>query len=169
MLVMTRTSPDEHLAEWLLDRDGDLYGDERERVRWYEAIAVTSSVQSITIPWALAVAVWVADGKAAASALLAVAVAFYLPLFWSSLYVQRHGVRVYGKKWTTKRLITTVLFVVPYALFFIGRLDSYTGLGGDFARGAWFGAVIGLAAAAVGIQARRRREAARESTPEDLD
>jgi hypothetical protein len=40
-----------------LDFDGDLYGDERERLRWYEGIATAASLQWLAIPWVAAILV----------------------------------------------------------------------------------------------------------------
>lgn len=163
------TGRDPRWVEWLLDRDGDIYGDERERIRWYEAIAVASSLQTFGVPWALAVTVWITDSRAVAGALLAVALTFYLPLMWTASYVQRRGVRVYGKAMTAKRIVTTALFVVPYGLFFLGILDAFAGLGSSAATGAWIGGAVGLVVALVTARVHKRRAALRESTPEDLD
>ena len=48
---MTTTVLD-RVVRWNLDINGDSYGDERERFRWYEGIAAAFSVQSLLVPWA---------------------------------------------------------------------------------------------------------------------
>ena len=48
----------DRVVRWNLDVDGDLYGDERERYRWYEGIATAASLQWLIIPWAAAIMVW---------------------------------------------------------------------------------------------------------------
>ena len=63
---------------WMLDADGDLYGDEQERLRWYEGTAAASGVQSIVFPWVLAAVTWW-QGRAAGPAVLALGFAFLLP------------------------------------------------------------------------------------------
>ncbi|GAA2621869.1 hypothetical protein [Paractinoplanes durhamensis] len=57
----------DRVVRWNLDLDGDLYGDERERLRWYEGIATAASLQSILIPWSAAVMVWPLGKPAALS------------------------------------------------------------------------------------------------------
>ena len=42
----------DRVVRWSLDSDGDFYGDERERLRWYEGIATAASLQWLAIPWA---------------------------------------------------------------------------------------------------------------------
>ncbi|MFN8075149.1 MAG: hypothetical protein U0Q15_06975 [Kineosporiaceae bacterium] len=166
---MTTTTGDGRIAAWLLDRDGDLYGDERERIRWYEGTVVASSIQGLAVPWALAVGVWAHPDKGTAGVLLAVAIAFYLPLIWTAAWAQRHGVRVFNKTWTSKRLISTIAFVVPYVMFFIGVLRALSGLSGDTALGSWIGAGLGILGGLLAVAVQKRRESRRETSLEDVD
>ena len=55
---MATTSLVERFFRWNLDLDGDFYGDERERYRWYEGTAIAASVQGMAVPWSAAVMVW---------------------------------------------------------------------------------------------------------------
>ena len=47
----------DRVVHWHLDFDGDIYGDEREHLRWCEGMATAASLQWLAIPWAAAVLV----------------------------------------------------------------------------------------------------------------
>jgi hypothetical protein len=152
----------DRVVHWNLDLDGDIYGDERERYRWYEGIATASSLQALLIPWAAAIMVWPL-GKSSVLPLAVVLVLFYVPMVLCALYVRRRRVDTSPRSWSAKRIFLTVAGGTPLAVFFIGSLYVYDPEGSTW-RGAVFGAILGatggFAAQVVESRRRRRREAA---------
>lgn len=160
---MTTTMLD-RVVRWNLDLDGnnDIYGDERERLRWYEGIATAASLQWLAIPWASAVTVWVL-GRDAVVPLTVVLVALIVPMIVCSVYVQRRRVVTDVRAWSRKRILLQVLSGVPYVAFFYGALYAYrdpdsSTLTGAIVGGA-FGAVVGVVATVIGTRRKRRQEA----------
>lgn len=154
----------ERVVRWNLDLDGagDIYGDERERLRWYEGIATAASLQWLAIPWAAAIIVWPL-GKASVVPLAVVLVALVLPMFVCTVYVQRSRVVTDVRAWTTKRVLLHAAAGLPYVIFFYGALYSYDGSDSSTLRGAIvggaFGAVGGIVATVIGTRRKRRQEA----------
>src|SRR3954463_3830834 len=97
------TSVLDRVVQWNLDYNGDLYGDERERYRWYEGIATAAQLQSILVPWAAAVAIWPL-GEPAVTPLAIVLVAFWLPALLGTLYVRARQVETAPRSWSSKRV-----------------------------------------------------------------
>ncbi|GAB1642040.1 hypothetical protein [Krasilnikovia sp. MM14-A1259] len=145
------------IARWALDFDGDMYGDERERLHWYEGIATAAGLQWMAVPWAGAVMVWV-GGRQAVVPLTVVLVALYLPMLLCLTYVSRRRVDTAARSWPLKRIVVTTLYGLPYPVFMAGALKPYS-TDGDLIRGAGVGALVGgvLAVAVLAIQTRRRR------------
>ncbi|MEU8813868.1 hypothetical protein [Actinoplanes sp. NPDC048796] len=152
----------DRVVHWNLDLDGDLYGDERERYRWYEGIATAASLQWLAIPWAAAIMVWPL-GKPAVLPLAVVMVLLYVPMMLSTLYVRHRRVDTTPRSWSAKRVFLTVVNGAPAAVFLIGSLYVYDPEGAMW-RGAVFGGAFGAVATAVAqlleTRRRRRREAA---------
>ncbi len=97
----------DRLVAWILDPDGVMYGDERERLRYYESSTVVASLHAVLVPWAL-VACALLGGRAVAGVVLAIALVFVLPLLVGSAYVQRRRVR------TTPTRVTVFLSLSPF-------------------------------------------------------
>lgn len=156
-----RRSRLQRFADWTLDHDGTMYGDERERLRWYEAIAVTASVQAFLVAWTLAILVWV-GGRPVAPYLLAVFAAFVLPTLISSTYVQRRQVQA-PERPDRKFVLVAVALNLPYLVFVLGAARAY--LEGRAFTGSVVGAVVGGLGAwaifrgAAWLLSRRRRSA----------
>ncbi len=153
----------DRVVRWNLDLDGDgtIYGDERERLRWYEGIATAASLQWLAIPWAAALLVWPL-GRPSVLPLAVVLVALVIPMAMCAIYVRRRRVDTEVHAWTAKRVVWGVLGSLPYVVFVIGSLyalqpDSSTWLGAIF--GAVLGGAIGIVAAVLGVRRRRRQEA----------
>ncbi len=156
----TTTGPLDRFADWILDRDGDLYGDEQERLRWYEAITIAANAQWALVPWAVAIGVLV-GGRPAVPAVMIVMGVFYLPILLANSYVYRHRVRTQPERWSRKRWILAVASGFPYlgialALAVVYHASSSTLLGG------LVGGAVGAGAAVLGLRARRRKQQAFE-------
>ena len=79
----------DRVVRWGLDSDGnDFYGDERERLRWYEGIATAASLQWLAIPWAAAVLVWPL-GMPSVLPLTVMLVLLVVPMAMCMAYVHR--------------------------------------------------------------------------------
>ena len=149
------------VVSWGLDRDGDFYGDERERLRWYEGIATAASLQWLAVPWAAAVLVWPL-GLPSVLPLAVVLVLMIVPMALCTAYVRGRRVDTEAGRWTAKRVWWGVLGALPYVVFVIGALyvhnpESSTWLGAIV--GSIVGAAIGIVATVAGIRRRRRQEA----------
>jgi small-conductance mechanosensitive channel len=160
MCMTTSASPLDRAFTWILDRDGDLYGDEQERLRWYEASTVVLSIVCVTVTWAVAIGV-VIGGREAAPALLGVLVALYAPLLLMNGYAHRRHVRTIPDRWSSKRIFLMVLMLAPYFVAVIGLLLAFDA-SGSTVTGAMVGGALGLVISFVAMLVRYRRERARE-------
>jgi len=157
---MTTTILD-RVVRWNLDLGGDLYGDERERFRWYEGMTTAASLQGILLPWAAAVMVWPL-GKESVLPLSVMLAAAWFPLVIATWYVTHRQVDTTPRTWSPKRILLLLITVLPYAIFVVGAL--YVARPGDSAwlgaaAGSAFGAFLGIAATVVQGRRRARREA----------
>jgi len=163
---MTTTILD-RVVHWNLDLGGDMYGDERERYRWYEGIAAAASMQWLAVPWAAAVMVWPL-GRSSVLPLAVVLVAMFIPIWICGNYVRRRRVETLPRVWSAKRVILGILGGTPYAVFFVGALHAY-----DPAGATWKGAAIGgVLGGVLGLvvqvrQSRRRRRLEATAVDED--
>ena len=159
---MTTTSMLDRVVRWNLDLDGDIYGDERERLRWYEGITTAASMQWIGVPWAAAALVWVL-GKPSVLPLAVVLVVLVVPMALCTAYVRRRRVDTVVRSWSRKRVVLSSLGGVPFVVFFVGALFAYDRSSHEWqgaAAGALFGAVLGGVMSAAGKRRRRRQEEA---------
>jgi hypothetical protein len=170
-----RTTWFDRTIDWILDSDGDIYGDERSRLRWYEAIAATASVQWILLLWVLAAASWLAPASATAW-LWALAAAFVAPLYLSIFYLWRRGVDVTRLSKSRKSRVIQLFTYAPVVAFLVGMTigrDLRAGRSwseiSPALRGAVVGGLIGLVLAAGLVVAVRRRVARQGAGGEDLD
>jgi hypothetical protein len=167
----------DRFADWILDRDGTIYGDERERLRWYEGIAVAASVQWLLVPWVLAVMAWICPAEAAPY-LWVVFLAFLLPMSLATIYVMRRRVDLAASQRanlrTRKTRVTLALTALPIVIFVLGLtlgLDLREGTDGDDIQrglgGGLIGGIVGAAIAVVLIRALHRRAAAADQADDD--
>ncbi|MGA5300189.1 hypothetical protein ACPCHT_09695 [Nucisporomicrobium flavum] len=157
---MTTTILD-RVVRWNLDFGGDIYGDERERLRWYEGMTTAASLHHLLLPWAAAVMVW-ALGKPSVLPLAVMLAALWVPMMVATLYVRHRQVDTTPRSWSAKRIVLLVAGVTPYAVFVVGAQyvtdpDDSSWLGS--AVGSVFGALLGVAAAIVKGRRRARQEA----------
>jgi hypothetical protein len=160
---MTDVTVLDRFVSWTLDHDGDIYGDERERLRWYEGIAIAATVQWVVVPWAIAIMSWIAD-RQTAMYLLILAVVFYVPIFLTTAHVVRKHVNTTPLTWTKKRVITTVASGLPFLVMVVGltrALDEGLDPGGVV--GGAIGGGVGLVVAIFATRAISRRRAAAEA------
>ncbi|GAB2623388.1 hypothetical protein Aab01nite_16550 [Paractinoplanes abujensis] len=153
---MTTTLLD-RVVHWNLDLDGDTYGDERERYRWYEGIAAAASMQWMVVPWAAAVMVWPL-GRSSVIPLAVVLVAMMVPITICGWYVRSRRVDTTPRSWGPRRVVLTLIGGLPYAVFLVGALRAYDPDGATWvgaAIGGAFGGVFGLVSQV--RQSRRRR------------
>jgi len=146
--------PSLRIAEAILDLD---YGDEQERLRYYEAYAVIIHLQLILLPLAAAIAIF-AFGSSATAPVLILLSAGFAPIFVGKAYLKRRNVRLELIATSARnRLFTGAYFVVCSALIVAlagrGGSESNTAL----AAGAVAGA--GLAVAVVAFRSRQQRDA----------
>jgi len=163
---MTTTMLDRVVA-WNLDLDGDIYGDERERLRWYEGIATAASLQWIAVPWAAAILVWV-SGRPVVVPLTVILAVLLVPMAVCTAYVRRRRVDTVVRKWTRKRIVLSVAFIVPLLLFLFGVLWDY-GAESSTYWGALAGMIIGAGITAFRPLVRNRWPDRRTRVPEDED
>jgi hypothetical protein len=158
---MTTTVLD-RFVRWNLDLDGDLYGDERERLRWYEGAALSYAVQAVVLPWAAAILVWLL-GRPAVLPLTVLLVLLILSMSLTPVYVRSRRVDTVPRHWSAKRIFLHALTGLPIVVFAIGVMravdpDPSTWHGGVV--GAFIGGAIGVVGAALQVRNRRRRDAA---------
>jgi hydrogenase-4 membrane subunit HyfE len=165
----------DRMIDWILDRDGDIYGDERARLRWYEAIAVTASVQWILVLWVLAFAAWRAP-TSASPYLWAIGAAFLFPLYLSIFYLSRRGVDVSRPSTSRKSRLLQAFTILPMIVYLVGLTVGHDLRSGrswselsPALRGAMVGGAIGLVIATLFLVVRRRTEQRRIDATEDLD
>jgi Flp pilus assembly protein TadB len=161
MEPMTTTLLD-RVVHWSLDLDGDIYGDERERLRWYEGMATASALQSIAIPWAAAVMVWVL-GRPSVLPLSVLLALLLVPTWLAAAYVRSRRVDTVPRRWSGKRVLISTLSVLPIVVFLIGveyvrSPQSSTWQGAIV--GVTMGGGIGWAMTAAKVRRRRREDAA---------
>jgi uncharacterized membrane protein YqaE (UPF0057 family) len=157
----------DRVVRWNLDLDGDLYGDERERYRWYEGIATASQLQAILIPWVAAIAVWpLGDDSVLPLALMLVA--FWLPAVLSTIYVRARRVETAPRSWSAKRVLLTAVTAPPYGVFVAGAFYVH-----DPDNSTWIGAIvgglIGGCISVVALVVKGRRVQRREALAKDED
>jgi hypothetical protein len=160
----------DRVVHWNLDFDGEIYGDERERLRWYEGIATAAALQWLAIPWAAAVLVWPL-GRPSVLPLSVLLVVLVIPMLMCSAYVHGRRVDTDVRPWSAKRVLLTVAGGLPFVVFMFGALYAVGGAGSSVLRGAMygaaFGAVGGVVATVVSTRRKRRLEAAAAARDED--
>ena len=135
------------IASWALDLRGDTFGDERERLRRYEAIVLCANLQFATVPVAATVLVW-AGGRPLVPPLALLMTLFYLPILVIAVYLRRrHAAGSPGGN-TRKTVTAAVLGTVPLVLFTAGCVWPYRSAGAVAA--ALGGAGAGLLLVLVG-------------------
>ena len=164
--MATQTDVLSRTVDWVLDHDGDIYGDEQERLRWYEAIAVVASIQWILIPWlgVLCLAAW-GRGAAPSVAVLLV-VGLILPMTVANAYVTRRRVRVAPERWSRKRIGVTVVSLLPVVIL-LGQYAWIYDRSGATSVGALLGAAVGGVGSLAFKLARDRRSQAARSAQDD--
>jgi hypothetical protein len=123
-----KTSKSEQLVRWIVDADGQSYGDERDRQRYYESNTAATVVMIYFTPW-LAAATMLAFGKSAVGpALLMGAMPFVLSIV-AMPYLKSQQVNVWenAMKQPISRLLTYAFgwyIVLPCAVLYTLSRDT---------------------------------------------
>ena len=152
--MSANTSIFDRACDAILDHGGtSIYGDERDRYHWYEAIAVGASIQWIAIPWSLAILAAI-DADRFGPALWTMFVVWVVPLLVMNAYAQRHKA-AQPAQLDGKGRATAIATSVPVIAFL--AIMMWPSDGRSFA--PLVGAAIGgtTAAIATGLVKRRRR------------
>ncbi len=160
----------DRFVRWVLDPDGTMYGDERERLRYYESSTFIASLHGVLVPWTLLVCA-VLGGRAVAPVVLAVAAAFVVPWMLGSVHVRRRRVRTTPSRVSSVFVATALLTWLPYPLMVLVVTRQFTaGSESGFVRGFWFGVIGGSIGGAVGgviALVRQHRAEHRQGPVED--
>jgi hypothetical protein len=170
--MTTNSSALDRLVGRALDLGGETYGDERERLRWYEGMAAASQLQLIVMPLVGAGSV-LAFGRPAVVPLALVMSIMYLSTFVTLAYVRRRGVDTAPARWTRTRVVLGLLSGAPYLLFAFACVIAYQRAGAvsdSTLAGMGVGAAIGVAATVFGlVRDTRRRRAQEAAAVPDVD
>ncbi len=160
--MRTPYTSSEQLVRWIVDADGESYGDERDRLRYYEAHSAMTTALIYGTPICMAVCVLVFGKKAIGPTLFMGAI----PLVLSILvlpFLSAQKVDIFGNyaRMAMARKITYFLawfVVLPLALFWVGR-------GGEQFSSAHMvpavsGALVGGIASIVGVRQYQARHSA---------
>ncbi|MGN6687501.1 MAG: hypothetical protein ACTHK1_08185 [Actinomycetales bacterium] len=149
----------DRMVGWVLDPDGEMYGDERERLRYYESSAFAATTQGVLIPWALAVTA-ILGGRAVAPYVLALAAIFMLPWLVAKFYLQSKRVHPVPKRVTPTYVVLVVLAALPYAILVVAAMTALQGEQPRDALETIAGAAVGgTVGAVIGLVLQRRRRA----------
>jgi hypothetical protein len=154
------------LFDYTLDVKGSIYGDEQERLRWYEGITVAASLQWIIVPWVIAVSIWM-GGRPVVSYMLAVTAALYIPQLITLRYAMKTRVRLQNQ-WSAKGIIAGLLSGGSYVAIAAGAVRAYdNGFDPAGLRGAAVGGPIGLLVALALAHRYNKRSKAVHNSVED--
>jgi hypothetical protein len=145
----------ERVYDAILDRDGTaIYGDERDRLHWYEAIAVAASIQWTLFPWALAILA-IIDADRFGPALWALFAVYFVPVAASNVYVSRRKVSPVRFD-NPKAIVSALQVIVPTIVFTLAMAWPSGGVDSAFV-GGLIGGTVGLAGAIIWGIVRMRR------------
>jgi hypothetical protein len=162
----SKASPLTRLFISILDVKGSIYGDEQERLRWYEGIAVAASLQWVIVPWVIAASIWM-GGRPVVSYLLAVTAALYLPQLITVRYAIKSRIRL-EQQWSTKGIVMALLSGGAYVAIAAGAVRAYdSGFDPDGLKGAAVGGPIGLLLALAFAHRYSKRSKAVQESVED--
>lgn len=148
----------EQMCDAILDRSSTaIYGDERDRYHWYEAIAVGASIQWVAMPWALAILAAI-DSDRFGPALWVLFAAWLVPIMVMNAYAQRR--RVSEVDYRSRAAIGTVLSTVVPTLAFLAIMLWRSDV--DMSPSTWLGSLVGvivvfLLLVLIGVVRERRR------------
>lgn len=136
----------------ILDLD---YGDEQERLRYYETYAVALHLQLLALPAAGAAVIAVVGDSAIAPVLIMLAAAF-LPVMFGLSHLSRHHVRTDAIAMSERNRGFMIAYAISY-LCLVAAIAAHSNLSG-LGPGLAIGVVIGVAALAAQFLRRRRAE-----------
>ncbi len=154
-------------VNWILDTKGtSLYGDEQERLRWYEGISAAASIQWLVVPWVIALGIWI-GGRPVVSYLIAVAIVFVVPQYFAIFYAMKNRVRLPNSKSPGYLVISMISGLSIVAIVFASIHAYDNGFDPDGLKGAAVGGPIGGLLAALLIRRYKKSVVARPVDGDD--
>lgn len=152
--MASTTGPFGRLTQLILDLD---YGDEQERLRYYETYAVIFHLQLIALPVIGAVVIGVA-GRSATAPVLAMLAAAVAGTQLGILHLRRHKVPAELIAMRKRNIGYLTVYLLSFLTLIVAVIVRGSGPG--FERSLGFGALLGVALGigAVALQARRQRD-----------
>ena len=141
----------EKSINWIVDARGDSYGDERERLRYYEAHSAMLTVQTYLMPVIAAIVISIAGKNSIAPVLVLTSIPTILAIMGLA-YLRQEGVSLASN--TFRKPLRTLTYFLAYATLPIAILSTY-GPSLSFL----LGMISGLISAAVILFLRARKEA----------
>ena len=151
--MASTTGPLGRLTHQILDLD---YGDEQERLRYYETYAIAIHLQLIALPAVGAVGIGVSGRSATGPVLVMLGIAF-AAVFPGLIHLGRHNVRTESIAMSERNRGYMAAYALSCMTLVVAVVasGSGSGLGGGFGIGSAVG--LGLGFAAVALAARRQR------------
>lgn len=154
--MASATSPFGRLTHQILDLD---YGDEQERLRYYETYAIAIHLQLLVLPVVGAIVIGVAGRAVTGPVLimLGMALATILP---GLIHLGRHNVRTESIAMSERNRGYTVAYAVSCLMLIAAVLAR--GTGSAFGDAAGIGAAVGLGVWFVAVAVASRRQSCRD-------
>ena len=157
-MTTSHASLSERAIRKIIDSDGNSYGDERERLRYYEAHSAILVVQTYLLPVLLGVLILVFGRPALWPLLIVAAITMNLPGL-ATTYLKRSGVQIYklaARSW--KR----IAWSIPGSFFLLGSalyvLTKEPNRATHFSMGVVVGGLVGLLVTFLAIVVGLRKE-----------
>ncbi len=108
----------QRFVDWSLDHGGQIFGDERERLVWYEAILAMATFQMVGLPWAFFICSLLCP-IGALPYLIGLHYAVFLPMLASYVHAATKRVDFSKINWLTGKVVfANIIVLVPTTLFF---------------------------------------------------
>lgn len=153
--MVTTTGPLGRLTHRILDLD---YGDEQERLRYYETYAIAVHLQLIALPAVGAVVIGV-TGRSAIGPVLAMLGVAFAAILPGLIHLGRHNVRTESIAMSERNRGYMAAYAFSCSTLIVAVVArgsaSGSGFGGGFRIGSGVGLGLGLAALALAIRRQR--------------
>ncbi len=140
----------EKSISWIVDARGESYGDERERLRYYETHSAMLTVQTYVMPVIAAIVIAIAGKNSIAPVLVLTSIPTFLAIMGLT-YLRQEGVPLVRN--TFRKPLRTLIYFLAYATLPIAIFSTYSP---SFS--FLLGVISGLTSAAVVLFFRARKE-----------